>query len=476
VARPIGLGHSTPLRRRGGGLLHVGLAPRVALALMIALLGMIGAATPALADVEPNDGITQAEGPLAGGITYTGTVDNSDDPYDLDTYVFYAKPYQAIDIQVNVTQYNGNGSTCLGFDVAGADNDLSAVGDELASGFLNGSATDQGDFNCYDGAQSDDLKFPTSGTTSPYYLEFRCVPGEFDSSSVCQTPIGYSFEIAPTSAVVPGPATLPPRQTGEPNENQGQAIGPLAGNVAYSGEIQTINDQDWFKFTTSPGTHQVDLAVAQPVGSATCTPSVELMNSHGTPLAGATVFQDEWYHFPVTAHGRQTYYIQLDDEQSCYPSNYELVLEPAAALTTTGPARCVVPQLAASTPLRAAESAVLHAHCSVRSVRHVANVSVPRGDVIKLRPAPNSHLKNGAAVTLTVSTGPPCVIPRVRGMSLRAAQRLLKRGNCRVGRVLRVYSRTVGARRVVKLQFPAADHLPSRRRVTVDISRGRRRG
>jgi secreted trypsin-like serine protease len=68
-----------------------------------------------------------------------------------------------------------------------------------------------------------------------------------------------------------------------------------------------------------------------------------------------------------------------------------------------------------------------------------------------------------------------CVVPRLKGRTLAGARTALTRAHCRLGRVTRAYSSRVRAGRVV-LQRPVAGRRLARgTRVTVVVSRGRRR-
>ena len=79
------------------------------------------------------------------------------------------------------------------------------------------------------------------------------------------------------------------------------------------------------------------------------------------------------------------------------------------------------------------------------------------------------------------STQPPgsatrfCVVPRLRSKTLRAARKSLARAHCRLGHVTRSYKRTVAKGRIVAQMPRASTRLPSRSRVDVVVSRGRRR-
>ena len=68
-----------------------------------------------------------------------------------------------------------------------------------------------------------------------------------------------------------------------------------------------------------------------------------------------------------------------------------------------------------------------------------------------------------------------CAVPRLRGMTIAAARRALVRRNCRLGKVTRAYSARVRFGRV-SLQRPAAGRrLVRGAKVSVVVSRGRRR-
>ncbi len=181
----------------------------------------------AFADVEPNDNITEAEGPLVGGVTYTGAIATEN---DRDIYLFYVSGQQQLKIQAANT-----GGSCLTVEF-GDTNDINlAEAGEIHEG------------------HTAEFAYTTPPGLTRYYLDFSDCSGETK----------YSFIIMPAAAVVGGAPTLPPTPTGEPNENAEEAIGPLLGNIAYTGEIQTQNDEDWFKFFTASGSHQFDIAYTE---------------------------------------------------------------------------------------------------------------------------------------------------------------------------------------------------------------------
>ena len=82
----------------------------------------------------------------------------------------------------------------------------------------------------------------------------------------------------------------------------------------------------------------------------------------------------------------------------------------------------------------------------------------------------------------TVSVGPfsirvgpvACAVPRLRGLKLLAAKRLLAKKGCSLGRVSRVRSRRVARGRVVAQRPAPGIRLARGARVRVVLSRGRR--
>lgn len=70
---------------------------------------------------------------------------------------------------------------------------------------------------------------------------------------------------------------------------------------------------------------------------------------------------------------------------------------------------------------------------------------------------------------------PFCVVPKVRGQTLRAARARLTRANCRLGRVRLVSSRRVKKGRVISQRPQAGRRLADHAKVNLVVSRGRRR-
>jgi beta-lactam-binding protein with PASTA domain len=85
-------------------------------------------------------------------------------------------------------------------------------------------------------------------------------------------------------------------------------------------------------------------------------------------------------------------------------------------------------------------------------------------------------------VNLVVSLGaaPPvptgtvhCVVPRVKGKSLKTAKRATRAAHCGVGRIKRVFSRTVKKGRVVAAKPGAGKKLHDGAKVALTVSKGK---
>ncbi len=259
--------------------------------------GVLALPAIASADIEPNNGITEAEGPLSGGVAYAGAIANST---DLDTYYFYVNGQQQIDIKIT-----GTGGNCLEAKFGDSDNkELSYWGD-------------------IEEGKSHDFTYSTPPGVNRYYLELY---------SSCSNETKYSFTVAPTAALVGGASTLVPLPTGEPNESAEQAFGPLLGGVAYAGEIQTENDQDWYKFYTAPGVQQFDIAYTS---TSSCTPDVQYVGPGEYNSSTAEMDRDEWRHFTESSPTAGVYYFRV--YEGCVGSRYEFFVNPPGALTLTPP-------------------------------------------------------------------------------------------------------------------------------------------
>jgi V8-like Glu-specific endopeptidase len=68
-----------------------------------------------------------------------------------------------------------------------------------------------------------------------------------------------------------------------------------------------------------------------------------------------------------------------------------------------------------------------------------------------------------------------CVVPRLTGKRIVAARLALTRANCRLGRVMRRYSTSIAAGRVIRQQPAAGRRLARSTRVSVVLSRGKKK-
>lgn len=137
------------------------------------------------------------------------------------------------------------------------------------------------------------------------------------------------------------------------------------------------------------------------------------------------------------------------------------------------PPPCIVPTIAAGTPLATALTGLLAAHCTAGRQIYTASRRYARGSLVKLRTPAGTSLPNGGAVDLLISSGSPCVVPSSRkAITLRSARSRLRSAGCSAGKVRRVRS---GRRRGRLVRFsPAAGRkLSPRAKVTIYLSRGR---
>jgi beta-lactam-binding protein with PASTA domain len=91
--------------------------------------------------------------------------------------------------------------------------------------------------------------------------------------------------------------------------------------------------------------------------------------------------------------------------------------------------------------------------------------------------------KQGPPVNLVVSRGaaPPvptgtvhCVVPRVKGKSLKATKSAITAAHCEVGTIKRAFSRTVRKDRVLSERPGGGKTLPDGAKVALTVSKGKR--
>jgi hypothetical protein len=280
----------------------------------VALALCLGAPAAALADVEPNDGITQAEGPLAGAVTYSGALSTDN---DVDWYAFYVAGQTQLDISVTVPA----DSPCGGwFDEADL---LDTDGQYIASA--------EPDVN-----ETQHILYTTPPGTNRFLLTFDACNG-----------YKYSFRLDPGSAIVSGPGIVAPAATGEPNESPDQAFGPLLGGTPYAGRIDTLNDEDWFYFYTG-GAGALDVSLTGTDGGCSADGTLYAASDVNESLASASADANETEHLRYTASGAGKFLVHVED--GCIGTGYQLRVDPSTAIVPALPALAPPPPAAAPQP------------------------------------------------------------------------------------------------------------------------------
>jgi hypothetical protein len=139
-------------------------------------------------------------------------------------------------------------------------------------------------------------------------------------------------------------------------------------------------------------------------------------------------------------------------------------------VTFTVLAPCLVPDLSPGTSIGSVTASLTAAHCTLK--RHnQASSRYHRNTLVRFSPAAGTRLAPNAPVSVTISTGRPCVVPAVhRGTRLSTAKSRLKHAGCTVGKVKRVHSsRRSGT--VVRYGEKRGRRLKSRARVGILVAR-----
>lgn len=149
-----------------------------------------------------------------------------------------------------------------------------------------------------------------------------------------------------------------------------------------------------------------------------------------------------------------------------------LSMSSAHSVTATFAAVCVVPRLVGLGQARA-KAAIRTARCSVGRTKKVYSKR-RKGLVTSQSPAAGKHVPQGASVNLVVSRGKKrCIVPRVLGLTLAGAKKVLRKAHCSVGRVSRRYSASPKGHVVRQKPHPGV-HRPAGSPVRLVLSRGRR--
>ena len=138
------------------------------------------------------------------------------------------------------------------------------------------------------------------------------------------------------------------------------------------------------------------------------------------------------------------------------------------------PPSCVVPAVVKDEPLAATKARVAAASCAVGKVRYLASARFARGSVFKVAPVAGTTLPNAAPLTLYVSSGAPCIVPRIpKSRSLTSVKRRLAASGCTVGKVRHRHSARRKRGRVIELTARPGKRLSPRATVGIVVSSGR---
>jgi hypothetical protein len=146
----------------------------------------------------------------------------------------------------------------------------------------------------------------------------------------------------------------------------------------------------------------------------------------------------------------------------------------ATVTVVTPPPPCVVPRFTSTTRLKALQGAIKAAGCTVGKIRRAANRRVRSGYVLGVSPAPGTRRAAGTPINITVSTGPPCVVPKISaGTALGTAERRLRQAHCATGKLRSARSRRYRRGHVMRLGTHPGSVLPSYAPVEITVSSGR---
>jgi hypothetical protein len=160
-------------------------------------------------------------------------------------------------------------------------------------------------------------------------------------------------------------------------------------------------------------------------------------------------------------------YVQYQSDQS--PPE---ITASASITAVAPPPPCVVPTYSSSiTKQKAAEQAIRASGCALGGVKRVASRTVRAGYVIGLSAPTGKHLPPATAIAIVVSTGPPCVVPRVSaGTALSIAERRLSANHCSVGKISATRSRRYRRGRVLRFGARTGQVLPSHAPIAIILA------
>jgi hypothetical protein len=147
----------------------------------------------------------------------------------------------------------------------------------------------------------------------------------------------------------------------------------------------------------------------------------------------------------------------------------------ASITATAPPPPCVVPTFTSLTTLGAIEHALDVGGCAVGSIKRVASRKVRAGRVVALNHVAGTRLAAGTGITITISTGPPCIVPHVSpGTTLARTESRLLANHCAVGKLGSARSHHIRRGRVLRLAARSGQLLPSHTPVAIVLAKRRR--
>jgi beta-lactam-binding protein with PASTA domain len=121
----------------------------------------------------------------------------------------------------------------------------------------------------------------------------------------------------------------------------------------------------------------------------------------------------------------------------------------------------------------AASARLNDAGLHVRLAGGVYSLSVPRGEVVKLRPVTGVSLERGATVTIVPSLGPPLrPVPQVKGATVAEATTTIRHAGFRVGDTNGRWDATIPVDRVIGTAPAFGEKAPMRSALMLIVSKG----
>lgn len=269
---------------------------------LIAAAWVFSAAVPAFADIEPNSSLPEAEGPLLGGQTLSGTIVHAPVGVPESDWYYLRSTGQH---EIDLTVLEGELEFVL----------RDASGSELATPSI------EDPFDNPD--EQPRLRYTTSPIPQVYYLQVSHAEEGFYGLVV-----PYSFRLEPQAAFVAGPNPFAPLVWGdnEPNDNRRIASGPIKGATTYTGVGETMSERDFFYFYAK-GRSRLSIIVAGR-GNICSGDEVTLLEAAGREIPWRSNVYDLVFARRVQtgAGGPRKYLLRLE----C--ASYAFHIEPAEAI------------------------------------------------------------------------------------------------------------------------------------------------